>query len=659
MATNPEHDTLHALASAAGVSGHWRDVDGVEQVVDNDSLRAVLAALGHPADTERQARRSLLRLTADCAGLPALMVADAGQPIIVPHDCRAAFATNADGLGLALQVSNGMPFAPETPGYYDLEIDGAATRLAVAPPHCPLPKRRQWGPSLQIPSLRGARSGPFGTFGELAEAAEAFARAGADALAINPVHALFPGNGVGFSPYSPSSRRFLNGAMADPVLAGLPALPPADGPALIDWEAAMPQRLARLRDSFAKVPDGLRQQVRAEAQADDDLLRHAVFDALDCRYRPHGAKGWQDWPACYRNPANASVARFAAKHAAEVDFHLFVQWLARTGLEAVQARAKAAGMATGLVGDLAVGVDPGGSDAWSLGEDMLRGLTIGAPPDPLGPLGQNWALTSFSPEGLRRSGYAPWIAMIRAAMAHGGGLRIDHAFGLARLWVVPAGGASSDGAYLQYPFADLVRLLTLEAHLAGAFVVAEDLGTSPDGFTGAITRHRMLGMRVLWFERAEDHGFVGRQDYETLSAAMTGTHDTATVAGWWSGTDLDWADRLARLPDDVDRAKAEEIRDWDRGLLWSTIDGGHPRPAPADTAPVVDAAIRHIADTPSLVALVPMEDLCGLTQQPNLPGTITEHPNWRRRMDAPTGEMLSPPAVQSRLQTLREARPAE
>jgi 4-alpha-glucanotransferase len=279
---------------------------------------------------------------------------------------------------------------------------------------------------------------------------------------------------------------------------------------------------------------------------------------------------------------------------------------------------------------------------------MLDGLTIGAPPDPLGPLGQNWSITGFSPDGLRDTGYAPWLAMIRAALGSGGGLRIDHAFGLARLWVIPEGGETRDGAYLSYPFDDLIRLATLEAQRAGAFVIAEDLGTAPHGFTEAVTARQMLGMQVLWFERAVDHGFIGARDYAPLSAAMSGTHDTVTVAGWWHGRDLDWAEQLGRLPDGMTRAEAEAIRDWDRGLLWSTLDHTQPRPAPEDTAPVVDAVMEHLADTPSAIALVSLEDLLGLEEQPNLPGTVAVHPNWRRRLDAPVGDLLADAQVRRR-----------
>lgn len=644
-------EQLHALAHACGVAREWTDVDGRQQMVADDALAAALAALGHAAGSARQIARSLAAVEESRAALPPMLVADCGASIPLPFTPSRAEATGEDGITRALALEGNRLTAPDAPGYYDLVLDGRALKLAVAPAKCPLPNaagRRPWGVSLQIPALRGAQPSPFGTFGDLAEAAQAFGAAGADALAINPVHALFPGHGVGYSPYSPSSRLFLNGAMGDPALAGLPPLAPsAEAGPLIDWAGALPRRLAEWRKVFA----ALTPAQRAEMTATDDamLRRHALFDALDCRFRAAtGAHGWRDWPAAFHNPQGAAATRFAAEHPDEIAFHLFVQWLARQGLEAAQSAAKDAGMGVGLIADLAVGVDPSGSDAWSLRHAMLDGLTIGAPPDPLGPLGQNWSITGFSPEGLRASAYEPWIAMIRAGLSAGGGLRIDHAFGLARLWVIPEGGATRDGAYLSYPFDDLIRLATLEAYRANAFIIAEDLGTAPYGFTQAVTERQMLGMRVLWFERAADHGFIGAADYEPLSAAMSGTHDTVTVAGWWRGRDLDWAEQLGRLPEGTTRAEAEAIRDWDRGLLWSTLDHTAPRPAPDNPAPVVDAAIAHIARTPAAIALVALEDLLGLEEQPNLPGTITEHPNWRRRLDAPTSDLIADAQVRRR-----------
>lgn len=643
-------EQLHALAQVAGVAREWTDVEGRHQVVGDAALAAVLDALGYETGSERQIIESLAAITRRRAALPGMLVADCGAAITLAFAPGSAEATGEDGVTRTLAIEIDHLIAPDAPGYYDLLLDGQTLKLAVAPPCCPLPRvssGRPWGGSVQIPALRGARPAPFGTFGELAEAARAFGAAGADALAINPVHAMFPGHGVHYSPYSPSSRLFLNGALADPALAGLPPFPPEDGPPLIDWAEALPRRLAQLRATFAALEPARRAALTA---TDDPMLhRHALFDAIDCHFRAGmGAHGWRTWPSAFHDPAGEAADRFAAENADEVAFHLFVQNLARQGLEAAQGAARDAGMAIGLIGDLAVGVDPSGSDAWSLRHAMLDGLTIGAPPDPLGPLGQNWSITGFSPDGLRASGYAPWIAMMRAGLASGGGLRIDHAFGLARLWVIPEGAATHDGAYLAYPFEDLIRLATLEAHRAGSFIIAEDLGTAPFGFTQAVTARQMLGMRVLWFERAEDDGFIGAGDYEPLSVAMSGTHDTVTVAGWWRGRDLDWADELGRLPEGMIRTEAESIRDWDRGLLWSTLEHTVSRPAPEDPAPVVDAAIAHIARAPSALALVSLEDMLGAEEQPNLPGTVTEHPNWRRRIDAPIGQVLGEELVARR-----------
>lgn len=652
MSHNPNSD-LHQLAAAAGLQRHWRDVEGRDLAVADDALAAVLAALGLDAGSARQIKASLDQLAGQQHSLPPLLITETGLPTPIHTQAISAELTDEHGVTTRVPIEGGMLHAVAAPGYYDLVFAGGATRLAVAPARCPLPAAQgQWGTSLQIPSLRGVVDRGFGGFGELAEAVETLAARRCHAVAINPVHALFPGVGTDYSPYSPSSRTWLNAAMADPGVLGLPPLPASPGGTLIDWAAAMPQRLDALRASFAQLsPDQRAQMGGADGRADPGLYRHALHDALHCHFRALGAADWREWPARFRDPFSDAVQRFAAQNADEIGFHLHAQWLAREGLAAVQARARQAGMSIGLIADLAVGVHPGGSDCWAMPDAMLPGLTIGAPPDPLGPLGQNWSIKGFSPHGLRATGYAPWIAMLRSALRSAGGLRIDHAFGLARLWVIPEGGVCADGAYLTYPFLDLVRLVTLEAHRANAMIIAEDLGTAPPGFTRAVSERDMLGMRVLWFERAADHGFIGAQDYPANCAAMTGTHDTPTIAGWWRGRDLDWADQLGRLPAGIDREKAERTRDWDRGLLWSTIGQGE-RPAPDHPEPVVTAALAHVARSPALLAMAPMEDLLAEAEQPNLPGTTYEHPNWRRRFAAPLEMLLDDPQASARIDAL-------
>lgn len=648
---------LHRLAEAAGLQRHWRDVEGHERQIADDSLAAILEALGYPSASGTAITKGLERIAEDSRGLPAMIVTEVGLATPLPIRAERAELTDELGATIRLTIEGGALPPVLAPGYYDLSLPEGSCRLAVAPARCPLPGQtgaRLWGTALQIPALRGPVERAFGGLGELAEAVRTLAARGCQAIAINPVHALLPGVGEDFSPYSPSSRTFLNAALADPALLGLPPLPESPGGPLIDWPTALPQQLQALRANFAGLDGEQRARIAAtNVREGTDLHRHAVHDALFCHYRQSGARDWRDWPFALRDPASPAVRQFESEQGEDIAFHLYLQWLAREGLAVVQDRARQGGMAIGLIADLAVGVRPGGSDCWAMADAMLNRLTIGAPPDPLGPLGQNWSITGFSPQGLRASGYAPWIAMLRAGLLSAGGLRIDHAFGLSRLWVIPEGGDSAQGAYLSYPFADLVRLTALEAHRASALIVAEDLGTAPPGIGHAFAERAMLGMRVLWFERAADHGFIGAQDYPELSVALTGTHDTATVAGWWRGRDLDWAERLGRLPAEVDRATAEDIRAWDRGLLWSTIGQGE-RPAPDDPAPVVEAALAHVARSPALLAVAPMEDLLAETEQQNLPGTTSEHPNWRRRLAAPLDTLLDDPDVMRRTAALND-----
>ncbi|KQM17432.1 4-alpha-glucanotransferase [Novosphingobium sp. Leaf2] len=659
---------LHALAETIGLSRTWWDAQGREMIVPDASLQALAQALGYPAATPAQIADSLDAARKEQACPPAMIVTQVGKTTPLPRSLTSAVLTAPDGTTHRLDTSSWTLPALDEPGYYPLDVNGHALTLAVAPASCPsiasLGKGRIWGPAVQIPALRSASPQPFGNFADLAKAVDAFAQTGADAVAINPVHALFAGDGRDFSPYSPSSRLYLNTSMGDPGLVGLPPLPPGaplTPDALIDWETALPQRQAQLRAVFAALDAPTRQRIAADnAPYGKGLRDHALFDALSVHFAQSGsAKGWQSWPKAFHDPTSPQVAAFARDNAGEIEFHLFTQWLARESLAAVQRRARDAGMAMGLLADLAVGVHLGGADAWAMRDAMLDGLTIGAPPDPLGPLGQNWMLTGFSPQGLARSGYAPWIATIRAALSTAGALRIDHAFGLARLWVIPQGTPSSAGAYLRYPLEDLLRLVTLEAHLAGAVIVAEDLGTTPQGFEPALAAHGMLGMRVLWFERARDDGFTGASDYDARGVAMTGTHDTPTVAGWWSGRDLEWAQKLGRLPGDPTPDQAQAQRAWDRGLLWATLThDAEPRPEPDNPAPVVNAALRHMGATPCGLAIAPLEDLLGLREQPNLPGTTTEHPNWRRRLSRPLLDLLDEPETAARLHTLDAARKA-
>ena len=339
--------------------------------------------------------------------------------------------------------------------------------------------------------------------------------------------------------------------------------------------------------------------------------------------------------------------------------HAYMQMLADQGLAAAQAAAKDAGMPIGLIADLAVGADSGGSQCWSRQDEMLLGLTVGAPPDLLSPTGQNWGLAAFNPRGLARNGFGAFIDMLRQAMRHAGGVRIDHAMGLARLWVVPDGALANEGAYLHFPLQDMVRLIALESHRHRCVVLGEDLGTVPDGFQRTLEDASILGMRVLWFERDANH-FNPPGGWSTNAASMTGTHDLPTVAGWWAGRDLEWRHRLDLFGGPENDHRENNERGRDRHLLWRAMqDSGSVQgdaPPPDQPVTVVDAALRHVAAAPCALLIVPIEDALGVLDQPNLPGTLDTHPNWRRRYAGPASALLDDPTVAERLRRLNKAR---
>ncbi|MBV9549927.1 MAG: 4-alpha-glucanotransferase, partial [Alphaproteobacteria bacterium] len=275
-----------------------------------------------------------------------------------------------------------------------------------------------------------------------------------------------------------------------------------------------------------------------------------------------------------------------------------------------------------------VGVDPRGSDTVGNNE-MLQGLSIGAPPDAFNSEGQNWNLTTFSPSGLSANGYGGFLAMLRTAMRRAGGIRLDHAMSLMRLWVVPEGFAATEGAYLHYPFESLLGLLCLESQRHRALVIAEDLGTVPPTFRQRIHRAGLLGMDVLWFARDAAGNFLPPRSWPAYNAALTSTHDLPTLAGWWRGRDLDWRERITGK----NQAEAGKARAREKRALWKALRAGGARGTiPKTAAAFVDGVFTALARAPSPLRLVTAEDLTGEIEQPNIPGTVDEHPNWRRRL---------------------------
>lgn len=671
-------DALHALAEAAGLHTSWEDFKGRPQVVGAETLRCVLAAMGLPAESEAEVADSRARLREETGAGLSFLTTEVGQTTPLPP----ALAGNAVAvlrhehggrreMRLA-PTAGGMALPPILePGCHGLEIGDHHVTLAVAPRHGARVEdvakgRKVFGLAAQIYSLPPRAGEEFGDFGALGAYAEAAGRAGADAVAMSPTHALFAADPLRFSPYSPSTRLFHNVLFADPTAVfgdvDLPGEPPPRGE-LVDWGEGARIKLARLRALYARVEASGDTPHRADfaafrAEGGAMLENHARYEALHGHFTAQGrGGGFQAWPEAYRRPDSPEVEAFCREHVDEVVFHAFLQWLAERSLVEAQRRAKDAGMAIGLIADLAVGMDSGGSHVWSRRQDVLDGLSIGAPPDLLGPTGQDWGLTNFSPRALETTHFEPFLATLRAALRCAGGVRIDHAMGLRRLWVVPKGMSPKQGCYISYPEEDMLRLVALESHRSGGVVIGEDLGTVPPGFRPRLDRAGVLGMRVLWFERGAKGRFTAPRRYARHAASMTTTHDLPTVAGWWRGNDVDWRERVGHGDAEFHRTQRQE-READRGRLWEAfVKAGTAEGAPPpleDTDPVVDAALGFVAKTASSLAIVPAEDLHGLVEQPNLPGTLDEHPNWRRRLPS---EGLDDPAARRRMEALAKARP--
>lgn len=676
---------LRDLAAAAGVAVDWTDADGNAQSVSPEVLQRVLEGLELPAGSPEQIRDSLGRIEARHAeaSLPPLLTADVGRPLDLSGYFPAGTAYQL--VDEDQRVRNGrlddqgrLP-AHDRAGYVRLRMAEQDICLAVAPARCQQLAEltgqqapRTWGLGVQLYALRRRGDGGIGDTQALEELIHSAQAKGADAVAISPVHAMFSADSQRFSPYSPSSRLFYNILHSAPekILgdfavsqaiesSGLaPQLRELEARELIDWPAAAQARMALLRALFQGFCQG-----GNPARADFDSFRAHGGEALEnhCRFEAlHGqrlARGestdWRQWPEALRDPSGAALHSFARENAAEIEFHAFAQWLMDRSLHRCHVAARSGGMRIGLISDLAVGADGAGSQAWSRQAELLSRLTVGAPPDILNRAGQGWGISAFSPEGLRQHGFRAFIEMLRANLRHAGGMRIDHVMGLKRLWVMPEGAEPSEGAYLQYPFQDLLRLLALESYRHEAIVLGEDLGTVPEGFRDELAARGILGMRVLLFE--QDHnGFHPPQNWPENALATTSTHDLPTLAGWRQGQDIEWRTRLGELDEQArtrdQQARREEYQALQRALQQQ---GSLAADEPED---FVDACVDFVGRTPAPLVLLPVEDALGLTEQANLPGTVDEHPNWQRRWPGEAAELLDQPQAARRLALLATAR---
>jgi 4-alpha-glucanotransferase len=522
--------------------------------------------------------------------------------------------------GREQRVDDGVP--PDLPlGYHRLQADDGSERdVIVGPGRCHLPPGlRAWGWAVQLYSVHSRRSRGMGDLGDLAELARWSRGLGAGLLLLNPLHFASPVPPVQASPYSPGSRRFRDPIwlrVEDVPAAGpSPVEPAAAGQGLVDRDAVLRGKLAALARIWASHHPSAEFHAWRAGQG-PGLEAFGSFCALA---ELHGGD-WRAWPAELRDCRSAAVARAAASLADRVAFHCWLQWL-------VDRQVTAAGAELPLLHDMAIGVDPGGVDAWTHGGMLAAGVHAGAPPDLFNAAGQDWGVLPFDPWRLRAAGYRPFAETVRACMRGGGGIRVDHVMGLSRLFWVPPGGTPADGTYVRYPAADLFEVLALESVRAEALVVGEDLGTVEPSVREQMAARDVLSYRLLWFEEHPP------RDWPERALAAVTTHDLPTVAGLWTGSDLRDQEAAGTAPD---LAGTRALRERLARLIGLAPD------APAAAA--VTAAYRALAEAPCALLVATLEDMLGVERRPNLPGTTPEQwPSWRMPLPASIEDIMADP----------------
>jgi len=521
-------------------------------------------------------------------------------------------------------------------GSYRLQLTDASSFTEEAPLIVAPPRAfdgdfdRGWLLAVQLYGVRSARNGGIGDFTDLEGLIDLAGQLGADGVGLNPLHALFDDRPADCSPYSPNSRLFLNALYIDveklpgsrsgaddSVLARLRNGDIVDyaGVAAVKWRA-----LRSAFDAFTADPDDMRRRdfEQFRKQRAPLLQRFACFEVLRHKFKTP----WWEWPQAWRQPDEAACAELRrGRDRDAIEFVEFVQWVADRQLEACQRRAKGLGMKVGLYLDVAVGVQSDGFDAWNEQAAISRHLGVGAPPDPLNTEGQSWGLAGFNAAGLEIRSFEPYREMLRASMRHAGAIRLDHVLGLKRLYLVPHGFAAKDGAYVQMPFEPLLAATAQESVAQRCVVIGEDLGTVPEGFREEMADWGIWSYQVMMFER-DDHGRFRDVDHYAPNALVTfNTHDLSTYAGWRSFGDLKLKRSLGIDPGESDEARWHALSMLNDILRHHGIDRHD-----------LNAVVGFLARTKSRLLTVSLEDLLGVVDQPNIPGTVNEHPNWRQRL---------------------------
>ncbi|HSL02083.1 MAG TPA: 4-alpha-glucanotransferase [Nitrospiraceae bacterium] len=598
-------------------------------------------------------------------------------------------------------------------GYYNLTIrgDGLARgvegtmRVIVAPHQCYVPpsfeaNQRLWGLALQLYSLSSDRNWGCGDFTDLGRIVEwAGKELGAGVIGLNPLHALRNTAPYHISPYSPYSRLYLNELYIDlnrlPEWYGSEETQPqfldpgfqAKLQALretrqVDYDAVATVKRTMLDLAYGKFLTSAYSGEEPHLQPNTERARrlerfiqsegtplelYATFQTLEEERRLIQSQSttWHDWPTQFLMPGQP-VREYATRHRKRIRFFQYIQWVASEQLNDIQLTAEQLAMRIGLYHDVALGADRNGAEAWIYQSVLALGADCGAPPDPFAPEGQNWGLPPINPHALRTSGYELMIRLLRNNFRSGGAIRLDHVMAFFRLFWIPRGRPASEGTYVQYPFEDLLAIVALESVRSKTLVIGEDLGTVPDWVREQLAKARVLSYRVFYFERGADGTMKPPGNYPVQSLAVATTHDLPTLAGFWSGEDLQVRSRLGAFQNDTAHRQAWEERQRDKAHILNALQRENLLPAgvtedlataPAMTTELCQAIHLYLARTPSYLVLANLEDGLGELSQTNLPGTIDGHPNWARKYAIRVDEMLCDERLRQLGAVLRSARP--
>lgn len=688
-----EKNALEQAAMEAGIASGFINAHGKPQAIAAETKRDLLQAMGW--SNERREPVS---------PVPTVKVFTEGSRFALSVNGEGDYSwlfTQENGSSQQGKVKGRMTLAlPERApcGYHRLTLSQGnqswECRVIVAPKRCFEPEpllagKKLWGACVQLYTLRSARNWGIGDFGDLALLVDNIASRGGAFVGLNPIHALFPGNPDAASPYSPSSRRWLNvvyidvAAVEDFALSEAAqqwwatqetqqALQSARATDWVDYPQVMALKLQGLRLAYQhfltrKPRDAHRQAFdRFVKQGGESLWLQAAYDALYAHLvRQSGATlGWNEWPEAYRNARGPAVRAFCEQQAPEVEFYLWLQWLAETQLANCYQLSQQQAMPIGLYRDLAVGVVEGGAETWGDGELYCLKASVGAPPDILGPQGQNWDLRPMDPWAMIGRGYQPFIDLLRSNMTHCGALRIDHVMALLRLWWIPAGETADRGAYVQYPVDDLLAILALESQRHRCMVIGEDLGTVPVEIVSKLREGGIYSYKVLYFERDAENSFRAPQSYPVQAMATLTTHDLPTLRSYWQGDDLTLGKKLGLYRDEAvlkelyaDRAAARQ----------SLLEGLHHygcvpkrtgrQAALTPLSPVIRRGLqRYVADSASALLGLQPEDWLNMQTPVNVPGTSSEYPNWRRKLTHTLEAMFADPEVNALIKDLDKRR---